>query len=75
MPLNWDDFTEMVLSFLNAYFFQEFFGTLDASGRAKALINSPALPPYLIGVKMHYAFCLMGPYDLASNPVEVKIIP
>jgi hypothetical protein len=33
------------------------------------------LPPVAVGITMHFAYALNGPWDFASNPVGVEIVP
>jgi hypothetical protein len=75
LPLNWDPFTDIVLSFLNTPVFSGFLGSLDGQGSAGAQINAPALPPSAVGIEMHYAYCLNSPFDFASNHREIEIVP
>lgn len=74
-PLNWDPFTDIVLSFLNSPVFTDFLGNLDAQGSADAQINAPSLPPTAVGIEMHYAYCLNSPFDFASSPLKIMIVP
>jgi hypothetical protein len=74
LPLNWDPFTDLVLSMVNSVIFSNFLNQLDASGNAPAQLNAPPLPGYA-GMTMHYAYCLNNPFDYASNPIEVLIVP
>ena len=75
MPLNWDPYTDLVLSLLNSPVFSNFLGTLGASGTAFATLNVPALPPGLVGTVMTYAYALNNPFDFASTPVQIEIVP
>lgn len=76
LPVNWDVFTDLVLSFLNTPIFWNFIGKLNANGAADAQLNMPPLPPPSIaGTIMHYAYCCNNPFDFVSNPVEIEIIP
>jgi hypothetical protein len=73
LPLNWDPFTDLVLSFLNTALFSSFMGKLDASGTAAAQLNAPPLPSVAQGVVMYFAYALNNPFDYTSNPVSVMI--
>ena len=76
LPVNFDSFTFLVMfPLLNTYYFTNFLGTLDANGSSTAQLNAPALPPGFVGVIMYYAYCLSSPFDFASNPVEIEIVP
>jgi outer membrane protein assembly factor BamB len=76
LPVNWDVFTDVVFLLLNSAVFDDFLGVLDGSGQGAAQLNSPGgLPPIAIGVAMHYAFTINNPFDFASNPIAVQIVP
>ena len=75
LPLNWDLFTNVVLSMLNTSVFTDFMGYLDGSGSGMAQLNLPPLGSGYAGLKMYFAYCLNGPYDFASNPVTIEIVP
>jgi hypothetical protein len=76
LPLNLDDFTyHVVIPLLNTPTFSNFLGTLDAFGQAEAELSAPALPPGYVGQKIYFAYCLNVPFDFASNPVEIEIVP
>lgn len=75
LPINWDPFTDFMMLFLNTPLCVDFMGKLDGNGLAKAQLNSPPLPSTAVGVTMYYAFTMNNPFDFASNPVEVKILP
>ncbi|MFH1998489.1 MAG: hypothetical protein ABIK28_02360 [Planctomycetota bacterium] len=62
LPLNWDSFTDLVVSLLNTTVFYNFYGKLDDYGTAEALINAPKLPG-LAGTRLHFAYCLNNPFD------------
>ncbi|MHC4942511.1 MAG: FG-GAP repeat domain-containing protein [Planctomycetota bacterium] len=74
LPLNWDWFTDVVLSLVNSPLFENFMYRLDGSGGSVAKINAPPLIGYS-GIVMHYAYCLNNPFDFVSNPVQVEIVP
>lgn len=75
LPVNFDDFTNLIVfPYLNTAYFVDFLGQLDAHGRAYPTLNAPALPGFA-GITMHYAFCCNSPFDLASNAVEVEVLP
>jgi hypothetical protein len=75
LPLNWDVFTDLVLSLLNSPVFMNFMGNFDGSGNATAQLNSGPLPSSVIGLVMYYAYTMPNPYDFASNAVEVEVVP
>lgn len=74
IPLNRDAFTDFVLDRLNTNLFADFSGTLDSSGNAVARFNAPAKPE-LAGTTLYFAYALKKPWDFASNPVAIEIIP
>jgi probable HAF family extracellular repeat protein len=74
LPLNWDGFTSIVLALLNTPNFSNFMGALDADGMSDAQAYSGPVDPGCIGVTMHYAYCLMGPFDFASNAVAIEVV-
>jgi hypothetical protein len=76
LPLNWDPFTLLVADLLNSSLFQHFLGTLDGAGQAQALFDTQGpLPSGLSGLKLYFAFALNNPWDFASNPVVIEIVP
>lgn len=77
LPLNPDVFTDFVLALLNTQVFQSFKGTLtwgSSSGWAMLDTLGP-LPPGTAGLTLHFAYCLYKPFDFASNPVVLEIVP
>jgi hypothetical protein len=75
LPLNWDPFTYAVLLHLNSSVFVNFLDTLDANGQATAQLNSGPLRPGFVGTIIYFAYCLNDPFDFASDPVEIEIVP
>lgn len=75
LPLTWDPFTDLVFTFLNMPTFSGFLGKLNASGKSAAQLNAPALPPACEDLRMFFAFCLNNPFDYASNPEVIEIVP
>lgn len=75
LPLNWDAFTNIVVTLTNTAIFTDFMGSLDASGQGAAQMNTPALPAGSAGLKMYFAYGLTSPYDFASNPVAIEVVP
>jgi len=75
LPLNWDPFTSLVLEQINTPTFSLFAGSLDAQGNATAQLNLPALVPALIGTRISFAYALSAPFDYASTPVVIEIVP
>ncbi|MFH1999343.1 MAG: right-handed parallel beta-helix repeat-containing protein [Planctomycetota bacterium] len=74
LPINWDGVTDFLLSV--AYLFPGFSGNLDFFGRAEATLNTFGPIPGAAGLVLTFAFPLQGPpWDFASNPIRVRIIP
>jgi hypothetical protein len=73
LPVNWDVFTDFVLTLLNTSVFVNFLGTLDGSGTATAQLNVPPVTGFA-PLTMHYAYALNNPWDFVSNPVAVEIV-
>lgn len=74
LPLNWDWFTDFVFSQANSALFVNFLGWLNANGQATAQFNCPPLPGYA-GTLLHFAYCCNNPFNFASNPVTIKLVP
>jgi hypothetical protein len=74
LPVNWDLFTNLVINMVNGPIFKDFLGTLDFNGTASAELTIPPVPG-AAGITMHYAYALNKPYDFASNPVGIDIVP
>lgn len=75
LPLNRDAFTGFVLNNLNGPVFTDFLGVLDSGGFATAELNAPPLVPVLVGSQVVFACALMNPWNTASNPVRIDIVP
>jgi len=76
LPLNWDVFTDLVLTMINSSVFQNFLGFLDASGNGAAIFDTLGpMPTGLVGATMSYAYTLNSPFNYVSNPVGVLIVP
>lgn len=76
LPLNWDAFTNLVITQINTPHFSDFSGNLDSSGKGAALFDTLGpLPPGFLGTVIHFAALLDGPWDAPSNSAAVEIIP
>jgi hypothetical protein len=78
MPLNWDQFTNLMLAALGSPAFQNFLGALDGSGRAQATFDTQGtVDPLLIGQTLSFAYLLSYPpaWDFTSNPVHLAFDP
>ena len=74
LPLNWDGFTYALLCLLNGTVCVDFFGTLSGDGTALAQLQAPPVPGFS-GTLMHFAYVLNDPFDFASNPIPIEIVP
>ena len=72
--LNWDIYTEVVSANLNTPYFLGFLGKLDSQGNSVAKIKLPPIPGFA-GITIHSAYALAKPWNFASNPVAVEIVP
>ncbi|MFH1998202.1 MAG: hypothetical protein ABIK28_00910 [Planctomycetota bacterium] len=75
LPLNWDIFTDLVLSLLNTYPLTHFLSVLDSRGSAKGAQLNFAPVPGSSGLTMYFAYAINNPWDFVSNPLVVTIIP
>jgi hypothetical protein len=78
LPINWDAFTEVVanMNYPDSILFEKFYGTLDGNGDSQAVFNTNGPVPGTLGIVVSFAYPLMGPpWDFASNPVNVEIVP
>ncbi|MEW6743051.1 MAG: C25 family cysteine peptidase [Planctomycetota bacterium] len=78
MPLNWDVFTNIVVSHLNSPIFQDFMRPLDESGQAVATFDTQGpCDPVVVGQSLYFAYLLTYPpaFDFTSNPIEVTFEP
>jgi len=75
LPLNWDLFTDLTLALVNTPAFHNFLGKLDGLGSANAKLDT--FGPFASGgvSKLYFAYCLLKPFDFASNPVTISIAP
>jgi hypothetical protein len=74
LPINWDPFTDLVITLLNSPVFYDFMGNLNAKGVGSARLSAPASTGYL-GTTIHMAYCLGMPFDYVSNATAVEIVP
>ena len=72
LPLNWDAFTNLVVTLANTTLFKDFAGTLDAYGDAEAILDLGPLPGGA-GMTLHFAFALNKPWDYVSDPIPVGV--
>jgi len=75
LPLNWDLLTNLTIGLINTPVFYNFMGSLDIFGLATAQFNT--LGSFSGGgiTDLYFAYCLAGPFDYASNPVRISIVP
>lgn len=75
IPLNYDPLFEWSLWFANTSVFVNTVGFLDGTGRARAsFVAPPAVFSSLLGGDLHFAFAVLQPTSLASNPVRVELV-
>lgn len=71
-----DGVTDYLLANANGPLLPGFRGTLDAAGRARAMLDGAnGLPPAAVGLHLDFAFTTLNPYDFQSNVVWVEIGP
>ena len=59
LPLNWDAFTDLVLTLANTPIFAGFMATLDSTGNSTAKLDSfGPLPNGFVGLKLYFAYAL-----------------
>jgi hypothetical protein len=75
LPVNWDAFTDQMLILLNTPIFSNFMAKLDIHGASEAELWIFPIDPGFVGLEMTYAYALDMPFDYASNPVQVEIVP
>lgn len=79
VPFGWDAYTNIVIQFLNTFYYTNFQGDLDHLGRIRP--NHPAgsviwnIHPDLLasGQNYYYAFTTVTPYDYVSNRVDMTV--
>ena len=74
LPLNLDPLSFLVLTGAAGSIFQNFAGTLDASGDAPARLVLWPIPGFT-GATAHFAYALDSPWNFVSNPVQIGITP
>lgn len=76
IPLNHDALFDLSLQAANSTVFVNTVGLLDPSGRARArFVPPPGVLTPLVGRDLDFAFALVQPVTLASNPVRLVIDP
>ena len=70
-----DVFSDLALSLENTPVFTGFLGTLDGAGRATAKLDTLVPVPVVLGLTLHFAYGLHGPWNFASNAVAVRFSP
>jgi len=73
MPINWDFFTNLVIRYINSSVFQNFLGQLDVNGIGAATLNLPYTG--WAGTTLYFSYAMNNPWDFASNPVAIEIVP
>ena len=72
LPLNWDVFTDIALSLVNTPAFQEFMGQ---SPQFKAPVLQTGPLPGAAGISLYFAYTMNNPFDFASHPMRIDIVP
>jgi hypothetical protein len=76
LPINWDPVTDIIVSLLNTAMFQNFTGILNSGGEAQAVLDTLGpWPPAAVGAVLSFAYALNGPWDYASNGLNIEIVP
>ncbi|MFH1998987.1 MAG: right-handed parallel beta-helix repeat-containing protein [Planctomycetota bacterium] len=77
IPINWDVMTDLGLILLNTPYMTGFLGYLDPAGQAQAQFDTrgPLDRGVWAGQTLSFAYCLGWPWEFASNPVNVLIVP
>ncbi|MFH2001279.1 MAG: C25 family cysteine peptidase, partial [Planctomycetota bacterium] len=76
LPINWDLFTDLLLTLAGTPACQDFMGILNAQGKGMAALDTMGpLDPALIGLNTFFAYTLGSPFEFVSNPVEIIIAP
>jgi len=74
LPLNVDSFTTAGILLVNTSYFQNFFGKLDASGRASAAFQvGPGDLAWFVGKDLTFAFVTADNLSTVSNPEVVFV--
>jgi len=75
LPINWDYFTNIVLSNLNNAYFINFFAKLNANGQSKAVFDTNGPIQRMTGLNISFANMIKGePWEFVSNPINIQII-
>lgn len=76
LPLNWDFFSNVVLSYTNSPALLNFKKTLDDTGEAWAHMSTMGpMPPSAVGFDMYFAYVLYNPVSYVSNPRSFHVDP
>jgi hypothetical protein len=77
LPINWDPLSSVLFTLINTPFFEDFMGKLSMKdGSAQAYLNTfGPMPPGSAGLTLYFAYALNDPWDYASNPVILEIVP
>ena len=79
LPLNWDPFTDLIVTFTKTPFCSGFWGVLDSQGHGAAIFRHlGVMPRALTGATLGFAYVLLpepGRGWFTSNPLEVMIVP
>lgn len=74
LPLNWDIFTNLMIGVINTPLLQAFYGQLNANGESTAVLTMTPMTG-IAGISMYFAYGIENPWDFASNPTQIIIVP
>ncbi len=80
IPLNWDVYSDITVTFANTPLFDQTFGTLDGTGNASSsFVVTPGLAPAAaVGLILHHAYVILdqgtGKVVDASNAMAVEFL-
>jgi len=76
LPIAWDAFTILMMTYMNTPLFNNFMGKLDGVGEGSSAFDVLGpVNPMAIGVTIHFAYALNNPWNFASNYVWIEIAP
>ena len=75
LPINFDLFTSVMIDLMGTPIFNGFMGTLDPEGASSAVLDTLGPVSGTAGLTLYFAYALNTPWDYASNPVAISIIP
>jgi hypothetical protein len=73
LPVNWDPVTDLAVQFNNQAWFYDFWGTLDAEGKASPRLEWPGVPG-TAGLVFDLAACTAQPFDEVTNGWQLTVL-